>query len=183
MNGSTATCAHGHDWLHRVRRLARFCRWWARSLLPEVFALCVEDPTKTFPEASTFFYLWSAAEDTLNMAPHTPLVGFEPIEASRVSVRGASLVCPCEVSCSVNAVVCVLCHMGCVCIGGYPTMASQERLLVWMLLRRSPHSRVVPPCTTHDATAHHICRIAHNMLAHMLDLLTNMLANIQCWIC
>ncbi len=48
-----------------VQKLARYMRWLACSLLPDVYENCRSDPERRFPEASTLFFLWSAVEDQI----------------------------------------------------------------------------------------------------------------------
>ncbi len=54
-----------NEFLLNVQRLARYLRWVACSLLPDVYETCKKDTTRRFPEASTLFYLWTAVEDSV----------------------------------------------------------------------------------------------------------------------
>ena len=64
MNGSALVSPHvGNEFLGRVQKLARFMRWTACSVIPQVYEACFNDPSRQFPEASTLFFLWTAVED------------------------------------------------------------------------------------------------------------------------
>jgi hypothetical protein len=51
--------------LKQLQTASRYLRWLACSLLPSVYESCKLNPQKTFPEASTFTYMWTAVEDTI----------------------------------------------------------------------------------------------------------------------
>jgi hypothetical protein len=64
MNGAALIHPHvDNEFLIRVQKLARFMRWTACSVIPEVYEACLEDSNRKFPEASTLFFLWTAVED------------------------------------------------------------------------------------------------------------------------
>ena len=52
-----------NEFLQEVQKLSRFMRWFACSCLPEVYQACCDDPKRTFPESSTFYFMWTAIED------------------------------------------------------------------------------------------------------------------------
>jgi len=54
----------GNEFAIDVQRLARWLRWMACTLLPEVYQSCREEGRR-FPEASTLYFLWSAVEDVI----------------------------------------------------------------------------------------------------------------------
>ena len=56
-----------NEFLLKVQMLAKYLRWLACTLLPEVYAACRDDPSRQHPEASTLFYLWTAVEATIVM--------------------------------------------------------------------------------------------------------------------
>ena len=51
-----------NEFLIQVQRLARYCRWLACSVIPEVYNHVKDVQKRKFPEASTFHFLWSAIE-------------------------------------------------------------------------------------------------------------------------
>jgi len=75
MGKEVLTCAlHGGDvpeddvavadsFLTKLRAEARALRWLAVSLLPEQYHTFCSDTTLLWPEATTFHYMWTAAED------------------------------------------------------------------------------------------------------------------------
>ena len=57
MNGSALVSPHvGNEFLGRVQKLARFMRWTACSVIPQVYEACFNDPSRQFPEASTLVF-------------------------------------------------------------------------------------------------------------------------------
>ena len=57
MNGAAIVAPHvDNEFLIRVQKLARFMRWTAISVIPEVYEACLGDNTRKFPEASTLFF-------------------------------------------------------------------------------------------------------------------------------
>jgi len=56
---------HSHPVLDDLARDARILRWWACSLLPEVYAHMSADSERRWPEASTRFYAWRPLEDLI----------------------------------------------------------------------------------------------------------------------
>ncbi len=64
MNGAAVVVPHvDNEFLIRVQKLARFMRWTACSVIPEVSEVCLRDNTRKVPEASTMFCLWTAVAD------------------------------------------------------------------------------------------------------------------------
>ena len=64
VNGATIPSRWSdNEFLITLQKAALFLRWMACSLLPDVYAACKEDDARKFPEASVFFFLWSAIED------------------------------------------------------------------------------------------------------------------------
>ncbi len=67
MNGAALPTEYAeNEFLLRVQRLARFMRWVACAVVPDVYEVCREDAARNFPEASTLFFMWSAVEDRLH---------------------------------------------------------------------------------------------------------------------
>jgi hypothetical protein len=57
-----------HDdnlFLASLTRASRYMRWLACSVLPGVYKEAADDPTRRFPEATTFYRLWTAVEDAI----------------------------------------------------------------------------------------------------------------------
>ena len=54
-----------NPFLQSLQKLARFMRWVACSLLPDVYNVCLGHDHRTFPEASTYSFMWSAVEDLI----------------------------------------------------------------------------------------------------------------------
>ena len=54
----------GNDFVADVQKLVRCLRWLACTLLPEVHDKCKQDGRR-YPESSTLFFLWTAAEDVI----------------------------------------------------------------------------------------------------------------------
>ena len=66
MNGGGLTSRWADNpFLKQLQQLARFMRWLSCSLLPDVYHHCREIEHRKFPEASTFFFMWSAVEDQI----------------------------------------------------------------------------------------------------------------------
>lgn len=64
MGGSALTPPWDKNaFLPEVQKLARYMRWVACSLLPDVYQTCCTHEQRSYPEASTFFFMWSAIED------------------------------------------------------------------------------------------------------------------------
>jgi hypothetical protein len=64
MNGAAIVHPHtDNEFLLRVQKLARYMRWTACSVIPDVYEACLLDTTRHFPEASTLYFLWTAVED------------------------------------------------------------------------------------------------------------------------
>ena len=63
LNGSALPAElANHDFLKGVRKEGRFMRWLASSLDPSFHSQVIEEGEKSWPEATTLFYVWTGAE-------------------------------------------------------------------------------------------------------------------------
>lgn len=66
LNGGAPPAGYeGNAFLMRLSRASKFLRWMACSVAPGVYSLCQADAERTFPEASTFTFVWNAVEDAV----------------------------------------------------------------------------------------------------------------------
>lgn len=49
--------------MERLRGEARLCRWVASSIRPELHRQLCEEPSRRWPEAAAFHYMWTPVED------------------------------------------------------------------------------------------------------------------------
>jgi hypothetical protein len=65
LNGAALKAPHSdNSFLKGLQKLARYLRWLACSLLPDVHARCKQE-NRRCPETSTMYYMWTAIEDQI----------------------------------------------------------------------------------------------------------------------
>jgi len=126
MNGSALIPPwETNEFLLNLQKLARFLRWLACSLLPDVYAKVATDSERTFPEASTFYYMWTAVEDQI-LTAWIDHVMQHPV--SHLSLHYDGIHLSCEWPCSVED-FCVRCSEHIALETGYVVRIRQKQHL------------------------------------------------------
>ena len=80
--GSPPAGFEDNAFLKRLQKAARYMRWFACSVAPDVYSLVGDDPSRDFPTATTFTYVWNAVEDCILSAIIKYMKQYDPTHLS-----------------------------------------------------------------------------------------------------